>query len=117
MLEWAAQGGDGVTIPGGVQETFRCCSGGHGLRGNINDRWMIRLDDLGGLFQPWCFCDSKQNPVSPLLSKTDSVSISNRRTVGYFHDFHPCHQLKRGVSISYLSSSYLLTSYYLNNQC
>jgi len=24
VLEWAAQGGGGVTVPGGVQETFRC---------------------------------------------------------------------------------------------
>jgi len=29
----AAQGGGGVTIPGGVQETFRCCTKGHGLVG------------------------------------------------------------------------------------
>jgi len=29
----AAQGGGGVTIPGGVQETFRCCIKGHGLVG------------------------------------------------------------------------------------
>ena len=32
-LEWPAQGGGGVTIPGGVQETFRCCTEGHGLVG------------------------------------------------------------------------------------
>jgi len=31
MLEWAAEGGGGVTVPGGVQETFRCCTEGHGL--------------------------------------------------------------------------------------
>jgi len=30
-LKWAAQGGGGVTIPWGVQETFRCCTEGHGL--------------------------------------------------------------------------------------
>ena len=24
VLEWAAQGGDAVTVPGGVQERFRC---------------------------------------------------------------------------------------------
>ena len=35
MLEWAAQGGGGVTISGGVQETFRCCTEGHGLVGNM----------------------------------------------------------------------------------
>ena len=53
MLEWDAQGGGGVTVPGGVQGTFRHCTEGRGLVGNIGDRWMIGLDDLGGLFQPW----------------------------------------------------------------
>ena len=36
--------------PGDVQETFRCCTEGHGLMGNIGDRWTVGLDDLGGLF-------------------------------------------------------------------
>ena len=49
MLEWAPQGGSGVTITGGVQETFRCCTEGHGLVGNIGDRWMAGLDCLTGL--------------------------------------------------------------------
>jgi len=31
----------------------RCCMEGYGLVGNIGDRWMVRLDGLGGLFQPW----------------------------------------------------------------
>ena len=53
MLAKAAQGGGGVTIPGGAQEKFRCCTEGHGLVGNIGDRWMVGLDDLRGLFQPW----------------------------------------------------------------
>jgi len=35
--------------PGGVQETFRCTEG-HGLVGNIGDRWTVGLDDLVGLF-------------------------------------------------------------------
>ena len=30
MLELAAQGGGGVTEPGGVQEMFRCCTEGLG---------------------------------------------------------------------------------------
>jgi len=30
-LEQAAQGGDGVTIPGGVQKTGRCGASGYGL--------------------------------------------------------------------------------------
>lgn len=33
MLGWAAHGGGGVTIPGGVQEAFRCCTEGYGLVG------------------------------------------------------------------------------------
>ena len=37
MLEWAAQGGGGVTVSEGVQETFRCCTEGHGLVGNTDD--------------------------------------------------------------------------------
>ena len=32
-MEWTAQGGGTVTIPGGVQETFRCSTKGHGLVG------------------------------------------------------------------------------------
>ena len=50
---WAAQADGGVTVPGGVQEMFRCCSEGDGLVGNIGDRWMAGLDDLRDLFQPW----------------------------------------------------------------
>jgi len=34
VLEWDAQGGGGVTVPGGVQGTCRCCAEGHGLVGN-----------------------------------------------------------------------------------
>ena len=47
------QGGGGVTIPRGVHEMFTCCSKGHVLVGNTGDRWMVGLDDLRGLFQPW----------------------------------------------------------------
>ena len=50
-LEWAAQGGAGVTIPSGVQEKFRCCTKGHGSVGNIGRSWVAGLNDLGGLFQ------------------------------------------------------------------
>ena len=53
-----AHGGSGVTTPGSVQETFRCCSEGHGLEGNIGDRRIVGLDDLGDIFQPWWFYDS-----------------------------------------------------------
>ena len=52
-LEWAAQGGGAVSMPGGVQETFRCCTEGYGLVGNIGGRWAVGPDDLGSLFQPW----------------------------------------------------------------
>ena len=40
-----------VTIFGGVQEMFRCCTVGHGLVGNVGDRWMVGLDHLRGLYQ------------------------------------------------------------------
>jgi len=52
-LEWAAQGGGGVTNPGGDQETFRCCTEGHSLVRNTGNGWMVGLGDLGDLFQPW----------------------------------------------------------------
>ena len=53
MLEWAAQGGGGVTDPGDVQEAFRCSNEEHGLVGNIGDRWMVVLDDFRGLSPSW----------------------------------------------------------------
>ena len=37
-LEWAAWGGGGVTDPGDVQGTFRCCAEGHSLVRTIGDR-------------------------------------------------------------------------------
>ena len=57
MLEWAAQGGGGITNPVGIQEMFRRCTEGHGLVGNTGGSWMVGLDDLRGVFQPWGFCD------------------------------------------------------------
>ena len=52
--EWSGAGmdcpgGGGVTIPGGVQQAFRCCTEGRGLVGNIGGRWMVGLGDLRGL--------------------------------------------------------------------
>jgi len=43
-----AQGGGGVTIPEGVQETFRCCTEGHGLGeilvvGGLLDRMILEV--------------------------------------------------------------------------
>ena len=52
-MKWAAQGGSGVTDPGGVQGTFGFCVEEHGLLRTIGDRWMVGLDALVGLFQPW----------------------------------------------------------------
>ena len=37
-LEWAAQEGSRVTVPGGIQETRRCLTKGHGSVGNISGR-------------------------------------------------------------------------------
>ena len=51
-LEWAAQGGGGVTDPGSVQGMFRHCIEGHGLVRTIGDRQTVGLDHLIGLFQP-----------------------------------------------------------------
>jgi len=48
----AAQGGGGVSVPGGVQETRRCGTYGHSLVGHIGAGWAVGLDDLRGLFQP-----------------------------------------------------------------
>ena len=53
VLEWAAQEGGEVTDPGGVQGMFRHCVEGHALVGTTGDMWMVGLDDLVGLFQPW----------------------------------------------------------------
>ena len=32
---------------------LRCCTEGHGLVGNIGDKWMIGLGDLRGIFKLW----------------------------------------------------------------
>lgn len=37
----AAQGGDGATVPGGVKETRRCGTEGHGFVGNGGGRRMV----------------------------------------------------------------------------
>jgi len=55
-LEPAAQGRAGVTVPGDVQEAFRCCTEGHGLVGNIGNI-TVGLDDLGSLSQHWWLYD------------------------------------------------------------
>ena len=45
-MEQAAQGGGGVTDPGGVQETCSCGTEGYGLVSSIGGRWVVGLDDL-----------------------------------------------------------------------
>ena len=50
MLERAAQGCGGITNPGGVQGTFRCCVEEHGLVRTIGDMQTVGLDDFEGLF-------------------------------------------------------------------
>jgi len=49
VLERAAQGGAGVTEHGGVQETFRCCTAGRGLVGNIGERCTVCLNVFSNL--------------------------------------------------------------------
>ena len=54
-LEWAAQGGDGIIDPGGVQRTFGHFVEGHGLvrtMRTIGDGWMVGLGDPVSLFWP-----------------------------------------------------------------
>lgn len=55
MLEQAALGSGGVTVPGRVQNTCKCGTWGHGL--------VLALcwdnDDLKRIFQPEGFCESK----------------------------------------------------------
>ena len=50
-LEWAAQGGGGVTDPGGIQGTFGHCVEGHGLVRTIGDGRTVGLGDPVSLFQ------------------------------------------------------------------
>ena len=51
-LGQAAQGGGGVTVPGGVQETCWCGTKERGLVGNMGHRWTAGLDNPRDLFQP-----------------------------------------------------------------
>ena len=51
-MEQAAQRGDTVTVPGGVQGKGRCSTQGQILVVCIGGRWLVELDDLTGLFQP-----------------------------------------------------------------
>jgi len=59
IMQWnrLPQGGGGITIPGGVQETWRCGTEGHSEHGG--DGSLFRLDDRSSLFQPSWLCDSE----------------------------------------------------------
>ena len=46
----AAKGGGGVTVPGGVQEIWRCGTKERGLVSNGGGRWLVGLGSLRGLF-------------------------------------------------------------------
>ena len=52
-LEQAAQGEVMELLSPDVFSMFRCCTKGHGLLGDTGGRWMVGLDVLEGLFQPW----------------------------------------------------------------
>ena len=52
-MEWAAQGGGGVSDPGGIQAAIGHCVEGRGLVRTIGDGWTVGLGDPVGLFQPW----------------------------------------------------------------
>ena len=47
-----AQGGGGITLPGGVQGKVGRGAWGHDLVGDTGGRGMVEPDDLGGLFLP-----------------------------------------------------------------
>ena len=69
-VEWATQGSGWATIPGGVQETLRCCTEGHGL---VGEYWW-RMNGWTGwswstflaLVILW-FCDSFFRVCSSLI--------------------------------------------------
>ena len=55
LKEWwytGCPGESGVTIPGGVQETWRCGTKECGLVDNIDGRRVVELNDPRGLSQP-----------------------------------------------------------------
>jgi len=52
-LAQSAQEDAGDTIPGGDQEPWKYGTEDHGLVANIGSRWMVGVNDLRGLFQPY----------------------------------------------------------------
>ena len=50
-LKQAAQGGGGITVPGSVQEPYRCGTKEYSIVGNIGGQWTVGLR-LKSLFQP-----------------------------------------------------------------
>ena len=69
MLEWAAQGGGGVTDCGGVQETFRCCTEGHGLIGN----WKLETGGWVDWMVLEVFSNLGDSMINSSLLKTFSI--------------------------------------------
>lgn len=61
-----------------AQETFQCCTGGHGWVGNIGGRWTVGQDGLGGFFQPWWFYD-------PLKVNIDLCSTNHTTNEELYH--------------------------------
>ena len=84
-----AQGGGGVTIPGGVQEMFRCCTEGHALGGNTGGSWTVGQDDLRGPFQPWWFYDSMV-----LMESGFEAKLGNKTSVMKMHRKRSCLNLR-----------------------
>ena len=54
-LAQAAQGSDGVTVPGGVHEKHRCGTEGPGLVDTGGNGFVVGLGDLSSLLQPLWF--------------------------------------------------------------
>jgi len=57
-----------------------CCTEGCGLVGSIGGRWTVGLDDLGGLFQPWCFCDTSVTRGSAFVTAVQKKPSFRIRT-------------------------------------
>ena len=57
MLEWAAQGVGGSPSLEGFMKHLDVLQRDR-YWGYLGGRWMVELDELGDLFQPWCFYDS-----------------------------------------------------------
>ena len=79
MLEWAAQGGGRITVPGGVQETFRCCTKEHRLLGKywwLVDGWTgWSSRSFPTLLTLWFY--KGERPSRASLSTGTALSLAN----------------------------------------